>query len=483
MPFNPAVSFGVDAPLIKQERAVASPIGSNTSSTTIASEKKKKKPNAAAASATSTAADGVKKGRRSPKKWSLDETDCVFEGVLKHGFGRWTMIHRDPAFKSRFDPTRTPTDIKDKFRTRWPDKYHEMSGKSSEKIKDLTKGTDMAAKKKSAGNYADKWYDSNVVFVKHDRRPANQFTKEEEKMLRLGVQRHGNNWTAIMNDSDLGFEGKRSSQNLRDRYRLIEPDTYTNTTARRKSDTLVVSIKSARRSQKNQSKKAAASGKRRSSEVTRSRSRSAPVVPDLADSDDDEEEGEEGEEQFTMDDSDNMEGFDEDDEGDQVQEEEDADDAGNDEDNSSMAAALHTHSPRRYSHHVSRRNLQLPHHSVSALPDFTIPTPPRSAPIRTMNNFNASSTLASSLSPFQPRHASFASSISPHLLQTGNIGLNPSNATTTTTTTNNNDLNSLGELFGPFGTDSSMPLLGDINPQLLAPITFQQDSSTSNLYF
>ena len=60
-----------------------------------------------------TPSEKQQKTRKTPRKWTVDETQHLLRGVEKHGFGRWKLILEDPAFS--FD-SRTAVDLKDRYR-------------------------------------------------------------------------------------------------------------------------------------------------------------------------------------------------------------------------------------------------------------------------------------------------------------------------------------------------------------------------------
>ncbi|XP_039002864.1 telomere repeat-binding factor 3-like [Hibiscus syriacus] len=49
------------------------------------------------------------------QKWTTEEEPALKVGVLKHGTGKWRIIHSDPVFSSVLR-SRSNVDLKDKWR-------------------------------------------------------------------------------------------------------------------------------------------------------------------------------------------------------------------------------------------------------------------------------------------------------------------------------------------------------------------------------
>ena len=80
-------------------------------------------PNLTSLPGSSDAAADANGSRPAKLKWTEDETQALVEGCNKHGVGSWTQILSDSELMPRFSD-RTPGDLKDRFRTYFPDSYH-----------------------------------------------------------------------------------------------------------------------------------------------------------------------------------------------------------------------------------------------------------------------------------------------------------------------------------------------------------------------
>ncbi|TFK50587.1 hypothetical protein OE88DRAFT_1681591 [Heliocybe sulcata] len=145
--------------------------------------------------------------KRVRKKWTMDETQMLVEGCNTWGVGNWKAILKDPKLK--FD-NRSPVDLKDRFRTYFPDAYkqHYPNAKThlSSKVRSiLPNGTSLFEKTRSKR-----------------RRP---FTEEEDRALKAGYEKHGTVWATIVKDP-VFQEHNRRSTDLRDRFRNAFPELY-----------------------------------------------------------------------------------------------------------------------------------------------------------------------------------------------------------------------------------------------------------------
>ncbi|KAJ8503306.1 hypothetical protein ONZ45_g10972 [Pleurotus djamor] len=152
-----------------------------------------------------TGLNGEKKQR---KKWTTEETQMLVDGCNKHGVGNWKTILSDKSLQ--FD-NRSPVDLKDRFRTYFPDAYrlHYPNAKThlSSKIKRSTLP------------------DGKPLFEKTRSKKRRPFTEQEDKALREGYEKHGTVWAAIVKDPVFQEQGRRSTD-LRDRFRNAFPDLY-----------------------------------------------------------------------------------------------------------------------------------------------------------------------------------------------------------------------------------------------------------------
>lgn len=145
--------------------------------------------------------------KRIRKKWTMEETQMLVEGCNTWGVGNWKAILKDPKLK--FD-NRSPVDLKDRFRTYFPDAYkqHYPNAKThlSSKVRSiLPNGTSLFEKTRSKR-----------------RRP---FTEEEDRALKAGYEKHGTVWATIVKDP-IFQEHNRRSTDLRDRFRNAFPELY-----------------------------------------------------------------------------------------------------------------------------------------------------------------------------------------------------------------------------------------------------------------
>ncbi|GKA81798.1 probable ubiquitin-like-specific protease 2A isoform X1 [Tanacetum coccineum] len=112
------------------------------------------------------------------QKWTTEEEGALYDGVAKHGVGKWKIVLSDPQFASSL-VNRSNTDLKNKWRS-------------------LSKKFDMPKTRL-------KW------------------TTEEEEALRAGVQKHGvGKWADILSDSQFAsFLDSRSQRYLYGKWRNL----------------------------------------------------------------------------------------------------------------------------------------------------------------------------------------------------------------------------------------------------------------------
>lgn len=141
------------------------------------------------------------------KKWTKEETDMLVKGCNIHGVGNWKTILNDPTL--RFD-NRSPVDLKDRFRTYFPDAYkqHYPNAKThlSSKVRAMLP-------------------DGSSLFEKTRSKKRRPFTEEEDRALKAGYEKHGTVWAAIVKDPVFQAQNRRSTD-LRDRFRNAFPDLY-----------------------------------------------------------------------------------------------------------------------------------------------------------------------------------------------------------------------------------------------------------------
>ncbi|KAF8654752.1 hypothetical protein AX16_003407 [Volvariella volvacea WC 439] len=145
--------------------------------------------------------------KKQRKKWSAEETQMLVEGCNRHGVGNWKAILSDPDLK--FD-NRSPVDLKDRFRTYFPDAYKQHYPNAR---------THLSSKIRST------LPDGSSLFEKTRSKKRRPFTKEEDEALRAGYEKHGTVWAAIVKDPIFQEQNRRSTD-LRDRFRNAFPELY-----------------------------------------------------------------------------------------------------------------------------------------------------------------------------------------------------------------------------------------------------------------
>lgn len=157
----------------------------------------------------SSEAGGDGSGSRPAKlKWTEDETQALVEGCNKHGVGSWTQILSDAELLPRFSD-RTPGDLKDRFRTYFPDSYHEMYPNAKTHWGNQSRG---------------KAPDGRSIFEKGKVKERRPFTEEEDRALLRGYKLYGSHWALIARDP--AFKNQRRSTDVRDRFRNAFPEEY-----------------------------------------------------------------------------------------------------------------------------------------------------------------------------------------------------------------------------------------------------------------
>ncbi|EEB06858.1 myb family protein [Schizosaccharomyces japonicus yFS275] len=150
--------------------------------------------------------EAVHSGRtRKPRvKWSEEETNNLLQGCRVHGVGNWKKILTDERFHFS---NRSPNDLKDRFRTIFPEEYRKLYPNAK---------THTGRQQKIA---------LTSGFSKKTRKERQQFTPEEDERLLEGFFLHGPCWTRIRKDASLGLQTRRSTD-LRDRFRNAFPERY-----------------------------------------------------------------------------------------------------------------------------------------------------------------------------------------------------------------------------------------------------------------
>ncbi|KAH0579531.1 hypothetical protein H2248_002385 [Termitomyces sp. 'cryptogamus'] len=145
--------------------------------------------------------------KKQRKKWSDEETQMLVAGCNRHGVGNWKTILSDPTL--RFD-NRSPVDLKDRFRTYFPDAYKRHYPNAR---------THLSSKVRST------LPDGSSLFEKTRSKKRRPFTEEEDRALKAGYEKHGTVWATIVKDPVFREQGRRSTD-LRDRFRNAFPELY-----------------------------------------------------------------------------------------------------------------------------------------------------------------------------------------------------------------------------------------------------------------
>ncbi|CCM02282.1 uncharacterized protein FIBRA_04369 [Fibroporia radiculosa] len=145
--------------------------------------------------------------KKARKKWTMEETQMLVNGCNKWGVGNWKSILNDPEFK--FD-NRSPVDLKDRFRTYFPDAYKQHYPNAK---------THLSSKIRSA------LPDGTSIFEKTRSKKRRPFTEEEDRALKAGYDKHGTVWATIVKDPIFQEQNRRSTD-LRDRFRNAFPELY-----------------------------------------------------------------------------------------------------------------------------------------------------------------------------------------------------------------------------------------------------------------
>lgn len=145
--------------------------------------------------------------KRPRKKWSNEETQNLVKGCNKWGVGNWKAILKDKELV--FD-NRSPVDLKDRFRTYFPDAYKQHYPNAKTHLSSRIRAS---------------LPDGKSLFEKTRSKKRRPFTEEEDRALRAGYEKHGTLWAQIVKDP-VFQEQKRRSTDLRDRFRNAFPDLY-----------------------------------------------------------------------------------------------------------------------------------------------------------------------------------------------------------------------------------------------------------------
>jgi len=122
--------------------------------------------------------------------------------------GNWKTILRDPTL--HFD-NRSPVDLKDRFRTYYPDAYKKHYPNAKTHLSNKVRST---------------LPDGTQLFEKSRSKRRRPFTKEEDEALKEGYERYGTVWATIVKEYPVFQEQNRRSTDLRDRFRNAFPELY-----------------------------------------------------------------------------------------------------------------------------------------------------------------------------------------------------------------------------------------------------------------
>ncbi|GJE89123.1 SANT/Myb domain-containing protein [Phanerochaete sordida] len=157
--------------------------------------------------------------KKTRKKWTAEETQMLVTGCNKYGVGNWKAILNDPEL--RFD-SRSPVDLKDRFRTYFPDAYkiHYPNAKTH-----LPSASASANRSSNSSKSRSMLPDGSPLFLQSRQKKRRPFTPEEDRALKEGYDKHGTVWATIVKDPVFKEQGRRSTD-LRDRFRNAWPELY-----------------------------------------------------------------------------------------------------------------------------------------------------------------------------------------------------------------------------------------------------------------
>lgn len=164
------------------------------------------------------------KRKRQHRRWSEEETRDLLEGVKRYGIGSWKKIlaQSDLHFHDR-----TAVDLKDRFRTCYPDQYlkrprpSDVRPEASEAVPSEQPSASQSSIKPTADTtrpLRDQDKAPAIVYPKRLRRDRQMFSATEDDALLRGFQKHKAKWNKIRLDPDLRLS-HRSRTDLRDRFR------------------------------------------------------------------------------------------------------------------------------------------------------------------------------------------------------------------------------------------------------------------------
>lgn len=141
------------------------------------------------------------------KKWTQEETMMLVSGCQIHGVGNWKTILQDPNLEFQ---DRTAVDLKDRFRTYFPDAYKKHYPNAKTHLSNKIRST---------------FPDGTSLFEKTRSKRRRPFTEAEDSALKAGYEKHGTTWATIVKDPVFQEQNRRSTD-LRDRFRNAFPHLY-----------------------------------------------------------------------------------------------------------------------------------------------------------------------------------------------------------------------------------------------------------------
>ncbi|RKU45433.1 hypothetical protein DL546_006632 [Coniochaeta pulveracea] len=180
------------------------------------------------------------KATKKRRPWSADETTALLRGVQRHGKGNWTKILHDPDFS--FD-RRTPTDLKDRFRSVLPDEVKDLGSQMKAAPEPsirtavpldmlLDFGDDVDGPAKGKADSAKKATESSPDRAKSSARKKtgprphrvdSEHLHQDDQEILEGLETYGPQWSLIRDDPRFHLQNRRPTD-LRDRMRNKYPD-------------------------------------------------------------------------------------------------------------------------------------------------------------------------------------------------------------------------------------------------------------------
>jgi hypothetical protein len=157
-------------------------------------------------------------------KWTTQETQHLIDGVERFGIGNWKKILKCEDYS--FQEGRNSIDLKDRFRTCFPDEYRQ-NGSQKGKVDSVLEPT---GKRRGRGGRTTVELEKLGVkehqpFPKQDRRQRTNFTQVEDESLLQGYLKYPSQWKKIQMDPELGLQ-HRTRTDLRDRFRNRYPQRF-----------------------------------------------------------------------------------------------------------------------------------------------------------------------------------------------------------------------------------------------------------------